>query len=106
MAFRPAVHVPLILAGLGAVFLVPGLLLSFSHESERAAARGAALATVTAKTLEAQVLFGGDQAAYMANLRGDVLAERILSGVFLGVGVLLLLIAGLLRREEPRSSRR
>jgi hypothetical protein len=59
------------------------------------------------------VLFGGDQAAYLAQLRSGVLAMRILGAVFSGAGLVLLLIAGwLLRRrarrarEEPRSSRR
>jgi hypothetical protein len=51
MSFRPAVHVPLSFGVASAVFLVPGLLLSFSHASADAAARGSSLVSVTAATL-------------------------------------------------------
>jgi hypothetical protein len=50
--------------------------------------------TVSARALEAQVLSGGDRTAYLDYLRGSVLATRIIGGVFLGVGALLMLIGG------------
>jgi hypothetical protein len=52
-----------------------------------------------ARALEARVLFGGDRAAYLAHLRGGVLATRILGGVFLGVGAALTLLAAWLGRR-------
>lgn len=65
-----------------------------------------------ANALEALVLFGGDHAAYLDYLRGEVMATRIVGGVFLGVGAVLLVSAGLLlwraqrSGKEPRPSRR
>lgn len=51
MPFRPAVHVPLILAGLGTVLFTVGLLIWTSDSSRREASRGASLPVVTTTTL-------------------------------------------------------
>ena len=82
MPFRPAVHVPLILGVASAVFLVPGLLLSFSHSSADAAARGASLVSVTAATLrtrsvgEAVLVEGKLAASNRAGFREFVVYHR------------------------------
>lgn len=57
------------------------------------------------RALEAQVLFGGDHAAFLAHLRGGVLATRIIGGVFLGVGALLVFIGGWLLRRAKRNGK-
>lgn len=59
--------------------------------------------TASTRALEAQVLSAGDRAAYLAYLRGGVLATRIIGGVFLGVGALLVFLGGWLLRRALRN---
>lgn len=59
----------------------------------RVVAEPGAEGALASKALEASVLFGGDRAGYLADLQAGIRAARLVGGVFLGVGAVVLIVA-------------
>ncbi len=57
------------------------------------------------RALEATVLFGGNHAAYLADLESGIVAAKIIGVVFVGVGSLLAFIAWFLRVRLSKRAR-